>query len=113
MRGMSDFDPAIWAPVPIAPMPMLAYLRVCVVSRSVKRMPKWKFRISADVVTQVRRSRSAHRNAAGCLRQAATGDDVETRLPVLAADHSPIRCLWHDGSAQSVQALRRQLRRSW
>jgi hypothetical protein len=49
---MSDLDPAIWAPVPIAPMPMLAYLRVCVVSRSVKRMPKWKFRVSADIVTQ-------------------------------------------------------------
>jgi hypothetical protein len=50
---VSNLDPAIWAPVPIAPMPMLAYLRVCVVSRSVERMPKWKFRISADVVTQV------------------------------------------------------------
>ena len=50
---MSDLDPAIWAPVPIAPMPMLAYLRVCILSRSAKRMPKWKFRVSPDIVTEV------------------------------------------------------------
>ena len=50
---MSNLDPAIWAPVPIAAMPMLAYLRVCVLSRSSKRMPKWKFRVSPDIVTQV------------------------------------------------------------
>ena len=50
---MSDLDPAIWAPMPIAPMPMLAYLRVCVLSRSAKRMPKWKFRVSPDIVTEV------------------------------------------------------------
>ena len=49
---MSDLDPAIWAPVPIAPMPMLAYLRVCILSRSAKRMPKWKFRVSPDIVTE-------------------------------------------------------------
>ena len=36
MRGVSDLDPAIWAPVPIAPMPMLACLRVCILSRSAK-----------------------------------------------------------------------------
>ena len=50
---MSDLDPAIWAPVPIAPMPMLAYLRLCILGRSAKRMPKWKFRVSADIVTEV------------------------------------------------------------
>ena len=50
---MSNLDPAIWAPVPIAPMPMLAYLRVCILSRSAKRMPKWKFRVSPDIVTEI------------------------------------------------------------
>lgn len=34
-------------------MPMLAYLRVCVVSRSAKRMPKWRLRVSPDIVTEV------------------------------------------------------------
>jgi hypothetical protein len=53
MRGVSDLDPAIWAPVPIAPMPMLAYLRVRILSRSAKWMPKWKLRVSPDIVAEV------------------------------------------------------------
>jgi hypothetical protein len=32
---------------------MLAYLRVCILSRSAKRMPKWKFRVSPDIVTEI------------------------------------------------------------
>ena len=50
---MSDLDRAIWTPISIAPMPMLAYLRDCVTSRTTKRMPKWKFRLAPDIVTQV------------------------------------------------------------
>jgi hypothetical protein len=50
---MSDLYRAIWQPMPIARMPMLAHLRVCVTSRTTKRMPKWKFRVSADIVTEV------------------------------------------------------------
>jgi hypothetical protein len=183
---VSDLDPAIWAPVPIAPMPMLAYLRVCILSRSAKRMPKWKFRVSPDIVTEVQPRPNSfaalfcckaivHDDAGAELltdkrrpldswmiefklfvilhEQADFTDDgdwhlkptrigfrtghphsdiiaVRDRLigtmPVAfdklqpemmlrpaAAGHSPIRCLWHDGSAQSVQAPRRQLRRSW
>ena len=50
---MSKLDCAIWTPVAIAPMPMLAYLRACVASRTTKRMPKWKFRVAADVVAHI------------------------------------------------------------
>lgn len=39
--------------VPIEPLPMLAALREAVLSRSDKRMPKWKFRIAPDFVTQI------------------------------------------------------------
>ena len=64
--GHEYLDPAIWAPVPIAPMPMLAYLRVCVLSRSAKRMPKWKFRVSPDIVTEVQRRSSSFAAAFHC-----------------------------------------------
>ena len=50
---MSDLDPAIWAPVPIAPLHMLSALRGAVLARATKRMPKWKFRVADDVVVQM------------------------------------------------------------
>jgi uncharacterized protein DUF6011 len=37
----------------IEPMPMLASLRDAVLMRSDKRMPKWKFRLADDIVTQI------------------------------------------------------------
>lgn len=43
----------IWVPVPIAPMPLLATLREAVITRSTARMPKWKFRVAADIVMQI------------------------------------------------------------
>jgi hypothetical protein len=46
-------DPAIWHPVPIAPMPLLVDLRNAVLIRSTTRMPKWKFRVEPDVVMQI------------------------------------------------------------
>ena len=75
---MSDLDPAIWAPMPIAPMPMLAYLRVCVLSRSAKRMPKWKFRVSPDTVTEVQRRSSSFAAAFHC--KAVVHDEAGAEL---------------------------------
>jgi Family of unknown function (DUF6011) len=46
-------DPAIWHPVPIAPMPLLEDMRNAVLLRSTTRMPKWKFRVEPDVVMQI------------------------------------------------------------
>jgi hypothetical protein len=37
----------------IEPMPLLASLRDAVLMRSEKRMPKWKFRVADDIVTQI------------------------------------------------------------
>jgi hypothetical protein len=50
---LTDLDPAIWRPVPIAPMPLLAELRLAVLTRSTSRIPKWKFRAAPDVVVQI------------------------------------------------------------
>jgi hypothetical protein len=44
---------AIWNPVAIPTMPMLAALREAVLIRSTKRMPKWKFRVVSDIVMQI------------------------------------------------------------
>jgi hypothetical protein len=43
----------LWSPQPIAPQPALAALRAFVLSRSEKRSPKWKFRIAANLVTEI------------------------------------------------------------
>lgn len=48
-----QIDRAIWNPVAIPPMPMLAALREAVLARSTKRMPKWKFRVAPDIVAQI------------------------------------------------------------
>ena len=42
-----------WHPYPILPMPTLAALRDAVLARSVKRIPKWKFRV--DFAKSVRK----------------------------------------------------------
>ena len=46
-------DPVIWHPVPIAPIPMQDALRDAVLARSIKRIPKWKFRITDDIALRV------------------------------------------------------------
>ena len=38
---------------PISPIPFLAQLREEVLKRSLKRMPKWKFRVASDLVLQL------------------------------------------------------------
>ena len=45
----SDF----FYPSPIEPMPALAALRDAILQRSHKRMPRWRFRIAPDIVTQI------------------------------------------------------------
>ena len=47
---MIKLDKAIRQPVPIAPMPILAHLRICVTSRTTKRMPKWKIEFKPFVI---------------------------------------------------------------
>jgi len=42
-----------FSPMPMEPMPTLAALRDAVLMRSDKRMPKWKFRLASDIVTQI------------------------------------------------------------
>jgi Family of unknown function (DUF6011) len=41
-----------WHPYPILPIPTLAALRDAVLARSVKRIPKWKFRVDTDILMQ-------------------------------------------------------------
>jgi hypothetical protein len=45
--------PAIWARVPIEPVPLLAELREQVLARSETRCPKWAFRLAADLAVQL------------------------------------------------------------
>jgi len=42
-----------WTPTPIAPQAALASLRELVLSRSERRVPKWKFRLASDLVLQI------------------------------------------------------------
>ena len=58
---MSDFYPPdkaasgaeFWAPIQLPEIPFLQSLYDAVLSRSEKRMPKWKFRLAADVVVEI------------------------------------------------------------
>jgi len=50
---MTHLPPDFWQPIPIQPIPTLATLRNMVLERSTKRMPRWKFRLSDDMVVQI------------------------------------------------------------
>lgn len=60
---MSDLSQtkALWVPADIPPSPMLAQLARDVFAKSEQRTPKWKFRISSDLIVQIQPKPSSKR----------------------------------------------------